>query len=284
MKTVILALSVLFLVSFSKNSTQNVNIFDALKNNQVQLKAISNGTHSGNSIIVEIKKLKNIKSVFIPSGTRFKSEFGEDQDLINIDDEIIVLNSNSNKRTLNGFCVQQNNMSPTSESQFTIAKEIDENLIEVAKYLNKKGFSDDIKQTALWCISDNGDVSGIYLNGNKEVEKLRELVCSLTGRDNVWYNTNPSYTIDENRNIIQKTTKVEGLISYTVTKTGNMKMEICKENGEVFRTLGGTSPISNLGKYRFNFSVKVQGWESGVYSVRLKIGNDVFHQQDFKIV
>lgn len=283
MKTALLVISVLFLVSFSKNSTQNVNIFDALKNNQVQLKAISNGTHSGGSIIVEIQKLKNIRSVFIPSGTRFKSEFGEDQDLINIDDEIIVLNSNSTKHTLNGFCVQQHNMSPTSESQFTIAKESDENLIKVAKYLNKKGFSDDIKQTALWCVSDNADISGIYLNGNKEVEKLREHVCTLTGRENVWYNTNPTYTIDENRNIIQETTKVEGLISYKVTRTGNMKMEVCKENGEVLRTLGSSTPISNLGEYRFQFNVKVKGWSSGTYSVRLKIGNEIIHQEDFEI-
>ena len=174
-------------------------------------------------------------------------------------------------------------MSPTSESQFTIAKETDEDLIEVAKYLNKKGFSDDIKQTALWCVSDNADISGIYLNGNKEVEKLREHVCSLTGRENVWYNTNPTYTVDENRNIIQETTKVEGLISYKVTKTGNMKMEVCKENGEVLRTLGSSTPISNLGEYRFQFNVKVKGWSSGTYSVRLKIGEETIHQEDFEI-
>jgi hypothetical protein len=283
MKTAIFVISVLFLVSFSKNSTQNINIFDALKNNQVQLKAISNGSHSGASIIVEITKLKNIRSVFIPSGTRFKSEFGEDQDLINVDDEIIVLNSNSKKHTLNGFCVQKHNMSPTKESQFTIVKETDQNLIEVAKYLNKKGYSDDIKQTALWCVSDGADVSGIYLNGNKEVENLREQVCTLTGQKNVWYNTNPTYSIDENRNIIQETTKVEGLISYNVTSTGNMKMEVCKENGEVLRTLGSSTPISRLGEYRFQFNVKVKGWQSGNYSVRLKINNKVIHQEDFEI-
>jgi hypothetical protein len=283
MKALTLVIPVLFLVSFSNNSSENVNIFDAIKNNQIQFTAISNGTHSGGSIIIEIEKLKNIKSIIIPSGTRFKSEFDEDQDLINIDDEIIVLNSNSTKHTLNGFCVQQHNMSPTNESQFTISKETNENLVETAKYLNKKGFSDDIKQTTLWCVSNKADVSGIYQNGNKQVEKLREYVCSLTGKENVWYNSNPTYSIDENRNIIQETTKIEGLLSYTVTRTGNMKMEVCKENGEVLRTLGGSTPISNLGEYRFNFSVKVKGWKSGKYSVQLKIGDEVIHKEVFEI-
>jgi len=283
MKAIILVIPVIFLVSFSKNSTKNVNIFDAIKNNQIHFTAISNGSHSGNSILVEIENLKNIKSIVIPSGTRFKSEFDEDQDLINIDDEIIVLNLNSTRHTLNGFCVQKHNMSPTNDSQFTIVKETNENLLKIANYLNKKGFDNDIKQTAVWCISNNEDVSGIYQNGNKQVEDLRQYVCSLTGQENVWYNTNPTYSVDENRNIIQETTKVEGLISYEVTKTGTMKMEVCKENGEVLRTLGGTTPISNLGEYRFNFSVKVKGWESGKYSVRLKIGNDVIHKEDFEI-
>lgn len=283
MKTLSLVLSVLFLVSFSKNNTQNINIFDAIKNNQVRFTAIANGSHSGGSIVVEVENLKNIKSIIIPSGTRFKSEFDDDQDLLNIDDEIIVLNSNSTKHTLNGFCVQKHNMSPTSESHFTIAKESNENLVKIAKHLNKKGFNEDIKQTAVWCVSNNEDVSGIYQNGNKQVEKLREYVCSLTGQENVWYNTNPTYSVDENRNIIQETTKIEGLISYTVTRTGDVRMEVCKENGEVIRSLGGSTPISHLGEYSFNFSLKVKGWQSGKYSVKLKIGDDVIHQEGFEI-
>lgn len=283
MKTVILIVSVLFLFSFSNNSTQNVTIFDAIKNNQIQFTAISNGSHSGGSILLEIENLKNIKSIIIPSGTRFKSEFDGDQDLLNTEEEVIVLNKNTTRYTLDGFCVQQNNMSPTEKSKFTIAKETNENLIKVAKYLDEKGFSDDIKQTALWSVSDHSDVSGIYENGNKEVQELREYICSLTGQENVWYNTNPTYSVDENRNIIQETTKVEGLISYTVQRTGNMKMEVCKENGEVLRSLSSNTPITNIGEYRFNFSVKVKGWQSGKYNVRLKIDNEIIHQKDFEI-
>lgn len=283
MKIVILALIVSLLASFSKNSSQNLSIFEAIKNKQVQFSAVSNGSHSGSSITIKIEKLKNIKSIIIPSGTRFKSEFDDDQDLITVDDEIIVLNSKSSNHTIDGFCVQRENRSPSVESHFTIVKESNENLIKIANYLNNKSFDEDVKQTALWCVSNNADVSGIYHSGNKEVEKLRSYVCSLTGQENVWYNTNPNYTIDEERNIIQETTKVEGLIAYDVTRTGSMRMEVCKENGEVIRTLGGSTPISNLGTYRFNFSIKVKGWDSGTYSVRLKINDTVFHQEDFEI-
>lgn len=97
MKRIVLITLVLFLVSFSKNSTEKVNVFDAIQNNQIEFTATSNGSYSGGSVLVEIKKTKNIRSIFIPSGTRFKSEFNEDQDLISVEDEIIVLNSNLTK-------------------------------------------------------------------------------------------------------------------------------------------------------------------------------------------
>ncbi|RYM35470.1 hypothetical protein ERX46_00325 [Brumimicrobium glaciale] len=283
MKTLILFSSVLFLFSFSKNSMQNVNVFDAIKNNQIHLTATSNGAHTGKSIVVEIENIKNLKSILIPSGTRFKSEFEGDQDLITVDDEMIALNSSSTQHKVNGFCVQPHNSSPTNESQFTIAKETNQNLIKIAKYLDNKGFNDDLKQTALWCVVEDDDVSGIYEDGNNEVTKLREFICSLTGKENVWYNSDPTYSIDENRNIIQETTKVEGLLAYTVTKTGNMRMQVLKENGEVIRDYDGEMPISHLGNYNFNFSLKVSGWESGKYSVQLKIGNDVIHTEAFVI-
>lgn len=283
MKILILVIPVLFLVSFSKNNTQNVNIFDAIKNKQIEIIAVSNGGYSGKSIVLEIKKLTNISSVIIPSGTRFNSEFEYDQDLITIDDEILVLNSNSTLQTINGFCVQQSNKSPTDLSLFTIAKENDDKIVKVAKHMNNKGFNDHIKQTAIWSASNNRNVSGIYEDGNEKVEELRAYVCTVLGKENVWYNTDPSYSVDENRNIIQETTRIEGLLSYTVTKTGNMKMEICKENGEVYRTLGGETPVSMLGDYSFNFKLMVKGWKSGKYIVQLKIGDEIIHKEDFVI-
>jgi hypothetical protein len=283
MKTLILIISVLFLVSFSKKNTQNVNIFDAIENGQIKFIATSNGSLSGGSILLQIENLKNIKTVIIPSGTRFKSEFGNEQDLLNTDEEIIVLKPNKTTYTVNGFCVQLSNMSPSSGSQFTIAKETNENLIKLSHYLNKRGFDNGIKQSALWSVSDNKNVSGIYQGNNEQVENLREYVCSLTDQENVWYNTDQTYSVDENRNIVHETTKVEGLISYTVKETGNMKMEVCKEDGEVLRTLGGTTPITNLGEHRFNFSVKVKGWKIGNYSIKLKIGEEVIHSEEFEI-
>jgi hypothetical protein len=288
MKTIAFILSVFILVSFSKNNEESIDIFDAINKNLVKVNALSIGGHSGQSIVVEIENLSTLKSVLIPSGTRFISEHKGDQDLLNVDDEIIVLNAKSTSHTLNGFCVQSHNSSPAVNSAFTLSKESNLSLIKLAKYLNKKEFNNNIKQTALWCISNGHDVSGIYAENNEEVKKLRTYVCTLAGVENVWYNTDPTYTMDENRNIIQETTKVEGLISYNVTKRGNLKMEVCNEDGEAIRSFAGSNSISQLGEYRFNFKLKVKGWISGTYSVEVKsdsyrIGDDIIHKEFFEI-
>ncbi|PWH85589.1 hypothetical protein [Brumimicrobium oceani] len=283
MKTIFLFITVLFLASFEKTLAQSVNIFDAIKSKQISVTATSNGEHSGEAILLEINKLKNISGILIPPGTRFKSEFEEDQDLLTLEEELIVLNSTSNQYLIKGFCVEPQNSSPTEGSQFTILKEGDLKLNKIAKYLGNKDFNDGTKQTALWCVAGDDDVSGIYEDGNDEVKNLREYVCSLTGKENVWYNTDPVYTVDENRNIVQETTKIEGLLSYKVTKTGNMTMEVLGEDGELFQALGGEMPVSRTGDYSFNFKLSVRGWRSGKYSVQLKIGNEVIHKEDFVI-
>ena len=283
MKAVILILSVLVLVSYSNKKEQPINIFDAINNNQIKFKAIANGGHALASIVVEIEKTGNINSIIIPSGTRFISEHEGDQDLLNVDEEIIVLKTRNTQHVINGYCVQKLHSSPEGDTEFTLAKEQDKNLIKLANYLNKKEIDPHIKQTSLWCVSNGTGVSGIYDDGNEQVKKLRAYVCDLTDQKDVWYNTNPSYSIDENRNIISETTKVEGNISYKVTKKGSLAMEVCDESGAVIRSFGGSSPVNHLGDYKFNFKVTVKGWEAGSYSVRVKIGEDEIHRAYFEV-
>lgn len=283
MKAITLFLAALFLFSFNENKTQYMDIFDAIESNQIIFSAKSNGGHSSESIVVAIENIGKISSVIIPAGTRFVSESEGDQDLLTTEDEFIALKPGKTELKLNGYCVQKSHSSPEENSNFTLIKEDIEQLVELAKYLNQKEIASSVKQTAIWCVTDNADVSGIYEENNEEVSELRDYVCNLTGIENVWYNTDPTYSVDVNRNIIHAITKVEGHLSYTVTKTGNLAMEICNEEGEIIRTFGGTSRITHLGDFNFNFSLAVQGWESGSYSVHVKIGSDEIHRTSFQI-
>lgn len=283
MKIAAIFFLVIFTISFNVNSKSNINVFDAIKNNQIELAATSNGNHSGEAIILKINKLGRLSGIVIPAGTRFISENGEDQDLITVEEELIVLKNGSTEHIIKGFCVQQDNLSPSEGSSFYLAKEGNDQLIKLANYLDGKSIEDNIIQTAVWAVSDDMNVSGIN-NDEASVDALREYVCSITGKENVWYNSDPSYSIDANRNIVQEMTKVEGMLDYIVSNTGLLKMEICKENGDVHRTLNGGSPISRTGNYSFKFSLKVKGWESGNYSVQLRIGDKVIHKKEFVIV
>ncbi|MEX2484877.1 MAG: hypothetical protein WED10_09965 [Brumimicrobium sp.] len=284
MKTAILLLSSIFLLSLNKESTSEVDIFEAIEKDLINFSAKSNGGYSAESIVVDVENLGNLKSIVVPAGTRFLSEYDHEQDLITTEDEIIVLNRHSpTNEILSGYCVQKFNSAPSDGARFLIEREKNENIRKLVDYIESKNIDEQIKQTAIWSVSDRTNVSGIYKEGDEQIDKLRAYICSLTGQENVWYNTNPSYSVDEDRNIVQETTEVQGLINYEVKKTGKIKMLICKENGEVIRTLGGSMSVDHLGDFQFNFKVKVKGWDAGEYSVKIQIDDTPIHNEKFEI-
>ncbi len=283
MKTIVYLLVSVLVVSFSPSLSERVSIFDALNKRWIKCVVTANDSFNEGQLSVLIENLHQLKNVVIPSGTRFISESSDEQDFMNVNDELIVLDGKSVEITIDGYCVQKHNSYPTEGNLFTLHKESNEKLVKTAQLMNQKGFSRNIIQSALWSVSDGATFSGIYEKNNEKVEELRAAICALTGREDDWYNTDATYELSETRQIVSEVTKIEGLISYEVKETGSLKMEVCKSDGEVIRTLASSTPVQHLGEYRFNFNLKVQGWERGSYSVRLKINNNVFHEQEFEV-
>lgn len=283
MKTIVSLLVSVLVLSFSPSLGEKISILDALNKKWIKCIVTANNSFNEGQLSILIENLHQLKNVVIPSGTRFISEASDEQDFMNVNDELIVLDGKSVEITIDGYCVQKHKSYPTEGNLFTLHKESNEKLVKTAQLMNQKGFSRNIIQSALWSVSDGATFSGIYEKDNKKVEELRAAICALTGREDDWYNTDATYELSETREIVSEVTKIEGLISYEVKETGSLKMEVCKSDGEVIRTLASSTPVQQLGDYRFNFNLKVQGWEKGSYSVRLKINNNVFHEQEFEV-
>ena len=137
-----------------------------------------------------------------------------------------------------------------------------------------------------FCIQKHNSypTEGLFFTQHKESnEKLVKTVQLMNQKGISTNNTDATNELSETREILSEVTKIEGLISYEVKEIGSLKMEVCKSDGEVIRTLASLTPVQHLGDYRFNFNLKVQGWEKGLYSIRLKINNKVIHEQEFEV-
>ncbi|MDX1651485.1 MAG: hypothetical protein R3277_03265 [Brumimicrobium sp.] len=284
MKLLAFVLASTFLLSLNSSDRNEIDILTALEKKLVTVDIKHDDYGLGGDLILKFKPLNKSLQLIIPAGTRFKSHNEEEQDLMNADTKRIILASaKPGAVRVKGFCVQSSNRCPNEESGYTPQKEGDERLVKLARYLDGKSIDHDIKQTSFWAVSDRESVSGIYKEGDKEVEALRKFICTLLSKKDVWYNTDPTYTLDANRNIVYEITKVEGLISYEVAKPGKLRMYVLNGENEVIRSLGEGSQISHLGNYKFNFKLAVKGWERGKYSVQLKIDEEIIHSQEFEI-
>ena len=271
-------------LGFAGNNHKYTNIIDAIANKFVQAKATSTGDFSGETIQLSIQKLKDIDYIVIPSGTRFKSESENEQDIITVEEQLITLNQKTSHHLINGYCAQMHHHAPNESAQFSIGREINKQLLSLADYLSKNAVSEDIKQAAVWCVSNNAPISDIAGDRNSENGKLRNFISALTGMENLWYDSPTNYQLDENRNIVRQTTKIEGDLEYTVKNPGKMTMQIWDNEEKVIRSFNSSSPITHSGTFKFKFSVKVTGWESGKYYVVLKVDNAIIHKSLFEVI
>lgn len=278
----LLAFPLLLSISANSPSTEK-NIHDLVKTNSIKCTPLTNGGYNTGSITLKISNLGSGQRVLIPLGTRFKSALGEEQDLVVPEDIIVAVPRNGEKEVkIDAYCVQQSNLSPGEGQTFSLAIEQDEKLLKVLNFMKGKGHEPSIIQEAIWAVTDGENVAGISMQNDNE-KALREFVCDITGQENVWYDLDRDYQETETREIVTETKQVSGNIAYEVNETGDVVMQVTKEDGTVIRELGGGMPIANVGSYKFRFNMKVQGWERGVYFVQLKLEDNVFHKVAFEV-
>lgn len=278
----LLAFPLLLSVSAHSPSVEK-SIHDLVNSGSIKCIPLTNGGYNTGSITLKISNTGRGQRVLIPLGTRFKSALGEEQDLVVPEDLIVAVPRNGDKEVkLDAYCVQQSNLSPGEGQTFTLGKEKDEKLLKVLNFMKGKGHDPSVIQEAVWAVTDGASVAGISMQNDSE-KALREFVCNVTGQKNVWYDLDREYQETETREIVPETREVSGNIAYEVNETGNVVMQVTKEDGTVIRELGGGMPIANVGSYKFRFNMKVQGWERGVYFVQLKLEDDVFHKVAFEV-
>ncbi len=287
MTSTLLSLMLLF-VSPEPVKEEKINIHDAVAQNLVSLNAISNGDYSGKSIVLSMTpKVKSKYLIVVPAGTHFISEESSEQDIFVVEDQVLALTSSEGQEyTIEGFCSQYSNAAPEEGSGFKMTLTKNDNLSKLSKYMNGKGFSEDVKQNAIWSVSDKKSVSNIFDyddENNPKVKDLRSYVCELTKLENVWYNTATSRTLTPERQIETTPTVITGKLEYKVEKPGKMSLSVYKSNGELVREIFKDVAINNVGETSFNFKGKVQGWEKGGYVVKVKIDEKVIHSQTFEV-
>jgi hypothetical protein len=280
-----LFLVVLFFQSSSFLSNDSMLLKDAIKKGLVSVEAISNGGHSGKCISLNIQsKTKKELQLIIEPGSVFNSDNSGEQDIFILDEQKILVRGNQRvSKPIIGFCCQMSNSSPDEGSTSSYETSKNEKLIKLAKFMNKKRFSESICQEAVWAVSDGNGVSGIYDPENPKVAALRKTICEITGEKDTWYNSKARYTLDENLNIVKTPVSISSAFTANIDKGGEIHYEVLDAEGKNTSMSNLKGRLPSAGEYNLKFNLTVEGWEKGNYRVQLIFEGTVLHEKAFVI-
>ena len=286
-KILFLALIPFLSLTSYKMETKSMTLKEALAQKLISVTTKSTGNYSGGSVSIAFKSnsRKDLK-IIVPAGSLFDTDNDDEQDMIVVDEQKFFVKANSSPtKILDGYCCQHSNQAPSEGSGFKPTVTKNEKLMQLAKYVStNKNIPDDVKQDAVWAVSDNSSVASIYHSENEDaVKALRKKVCEITGQKDVWYNSKNNTRLDANRNIVREPVSIEGKLLAKIDKAGEIWYEVYDSEGNKTSRNNGKGKMPSAGEYNLTFRLTVEGWKKGNYTVKLMFEGNSIYEAPFEV-
>lgn len=192
LKSTLISLCLIFTsfnVVFYDSHSHPISIEEAIRNNLVNCNISSNGGHEGMCVnmSLENKSLHNL-NIQVESGRNLLSNDTNKQDILIVKEEIFVLYKGENEsKDLFGFCSQSNKGSPSTSEQYSLGEMKDKKTVQLTTYLAKNKYPLSAMQNAIWVMTNNRRVEGIYHENRDSIKSLMDFVSNLTYQFTPWY-------------------------------------------------------------------------------------------------
>lgn len=262
-----------------------ISLREAIDKKMISVDATSLGGYSGECVQLDVVNTSGKKiNVVIPSGGVFHPADEGMQDIFVVTDQVLALQKGQKLPfKVKGYCCQASDRSPSGGIGFSFEQSSNPALLELAKFMNGKTFSDGVSQEAVWCVSDGNSVSGIYNEEGSPTNDLRKEVCRITKQKDVWFSKRSNHTIAEDGFINSDPVSVEGMIEFRTEAPMDITALIKSGNGSNDYKLPGSMHVPRAGKFAYDFNLRVKGWEKGKYEVVINGGDKVLLVQEFEI-
>ena len=269
-KSFLILVSIYLLTNSIKANIDTVSVTKAFNTQKIKLSITGKGGYQGSCISMNIKnQFTDSLMVFIEAGKILDSKDSTEQNILIVKDIFIPLASNQQKQVdVTGFCCQAHNGAPKAKSIFSISSFEIENLYKLGRYLNKAKLKDGSIQSAVWCLSDNNELSSIVDDGTEEVASLRKFIAAIKKLpiENFWYSIH--YKEIKNQLFSGVPEKVTGHFDYYISDFSHVFVTIRDVQGTIVKSFE-ISKAADRGSYTYNLSWNVGNNPPGDYTVRI---------------
>lgn len=269
-KRINLVLLNLFLSFFAFAKTTNLE--EALRQKWVSATIVmqENEATQGRNLRVSLKNLrKEPLTVNIPVGFVFQATDTTVQDFIHLENKDVPLLASGTKSVfIKASCIRASRSSPHNGDAFLATTLASSPLLALTTFaFQQKLYNLDAMQSALWAVSDNHDLTGIY-----QLE-LAKFVAQLLNKPL------PDYFVAyKNRDIAGETAArslepmtIKGVFEYTLPADQQVQLDLVNTEGvSALQKINFVQVISQTkGQHRFTYTLKLHGVPRGTYFVKM---------------
>lgn len=273
---------VLFCLPFLASSTPKTKTYElqeAIQKKMVQLVQVEYiGSKSLQLKIKNLHKKKDLK-IHFSTGLQFASRDTSEQDQIILQERTLFVKAG---RTISpsfvSYCTQASNRSPGKGSSFSLKENANGKLLELAGFLAGIKDSEYTNQHAVWTVTNDHDLKGLYHQDIKTAIKIQNFVAKLTGKPL------PEYTIrykDGSERQVAFTGEaimIYGNHEYDLKTDATVTCQVFDEAGNMVQEIFKDMP-QKAGHIKFNFRLKALDLPKGKYVSKVFINKETFQEK-----
>lgn len=243
-----------------------VSIEQLVNEKQMTSQIKGKGGYQGECIEFEVKNLtSDTLFVELEPGRRLVSKDTTEQDIL------IVKRKRFSLAPLAalifsgfGFCCESKRHAPASESDFTIGYMVPADWQQLTNLIDQNNFPNSAIQSAIWCISDNHDLSSIHDEDPAKTRLLKRIVAKIKNIEIPWYSV--TYETDPTAVFSGRAEAVYGEISYYIGTNALISINVRDKNGVVVTTIQ-KGMAKGSGEYTEPIALNVKNWPKGDYEI-----------------
>lgn len=252
----------------AKAAQHNFDLKEALAQKVIGISVEGTGGHQGACLQITCKNLRGTPiRIRFPVGQLMEPADSTQQTLVVAEEKWVSVSAKTPAvLSLQTFCTQAGEISPSKGSLFSVAAMAPEALCNLLKFIAEKGKAkDSAAQSAVWVMTNGYSLGGI---GDAELTKF---VADQLGKDVPGYKIThktveyvPGRVAD-----LGKAMVVEGNFRYYLSKDEKVRMVLLDGNGQFIKNIS-KDEVMIAGEHRSGLHLEVWNLDPGKYIVRMQ--------------
>jgi len=177
-----------------------------------------------------------------------------------------VLPKQKKLQKIYAMCTEASDAGPSFTKNFNLGFRSIGSLLDLTKLINQRKYQTDAAQNAVWCLTDNHDISSIYSSDTAMMYELRRFVATAKGVAlSKIYEAGNSYTLQAT---YVTRTVYSGSLSYSLSRPTKIMVALFDENNHM-KTVYVNNETQKQGEYTYNYKIGSDEMNSQKHYLRL---------------